>query len=120
MINQPDTITAVLTVADNLCFGDCGGQIIVNATGGTLPYLFSSDNGVSQQASDTIINLCSGLYAIQIEDFNNCTYTVNQAITEPTDLQLNLVGAPSTCDANNGTITANELGWYWTISICNK
>ncbi len=110
VINQPDTITVALTVADNLCFGDCGGQVIAATLGGTPPYLYSGDNGVSQQSSDTITDLCAGIHTIQVEDFNNCTYTVNQVISDPADLQLNLVGVNSICGTNNGSITANEMG----------
>ena len=110
LITQPDTIAATFTITDNLCFNDCGGQIIINAIGGTLPFLYSPNNGVNQQASDTINNLCAGIHTIQIEDFNNCTFTIDQTITEPQDLQLTLNGTNAICGINNGTITASETG----------
>jgi len=110
LIAQPDTITANFTINQNLCFNNCDGEIIIAASGGTLPYLFSPNGGISQQASDTIINLCANLYNVQISDFNGCTYNANQTITEPTDLQLTLNATNSVCGLNNGVITATESG----------
>ena len=107
---QPDTITVGLTVPDNLCFGDCNGEINVSAAGGTLPYLYSSNGGVNQQASNILGNLCNGTHSIQVEDYRNCSYTVNQIINSPTDLTIALATTAATCGNNNGTITVTANG----------
>ncbi len=109
-LTEPDTLDPVLAVTDNLCFGDCSGEVNVAISGGTPPYLYSSDGGTNQQASNILGNLCAGIHTIEIEDFKNCTYTVNQMINSPADLTLAVVGAPATCGLNNGTITANANG----------
>lgn len=109
-ITEPDTLNLNLTTTDNLCFGDCSGEIDVTVTGGTLPYLYSSDGGTSQQSSNILQSLCSGIHTINVEDFKHCVYSINQAIASPLDLTIALAGTPSTCGNNNGTITATVTG----------
>ncbi|MFD1553929.1 hypothetical protein DNU06_14010 [Putridiphycobacter roseus] len=109
-LNQPDTITAVWNTTDNACFGNCDGEILVTALGGTLPYLYSANNGVNQQASNLLTNLCNGIHNIQIEDFKHCVYNVNQTITSPTQLIMSTTKTAATCGVNNGSITATLSG----------
>ena len=109
-LTQPDTISAVMNLTDNACFGDCEGEVLVTAMGGTLPYLYSSNNGVNQQSSNLLGNLCNGNHNIQIEDFKHCVYTVNQTINSPSQLILTTSKTPATCGVNNGSITATVSG----------
>ena len=49
------------------CGGICDGSATLTASGGTLPYSYSWDNG---GASATIGNLCSGVYSYVVTDAN--------------------------------------------------
>ena len=113
---QPDTLTVGLVATDNLCFGDCAGEIVVSAAGGTLPYLYSANNGVNQQASNILDNLCSGTHTVEVEDFRHCIFTVDQIIISPVALTIALAGTPATCGINNGTVTATVTGGTTTYS----
>lgn len=107
---EPDTITANFVIQDIMCFGECDGEIDINALGGTPPLLYSADGGISQQSSDTLDLLCVGNYSVQIEDYHNCTYTVNQIVSEPNDISTVLVPTIATCNLNNASITVNSIG----------
>ncbi|TSE09520.1 Ig-like domain-containing protein [Aquimarina algiphila] len=49
------------------------GQITSKGTGGTPPYSYSIDNGVTYQANETFLNLPQDNYTVTIKDANNCT-----------------------------------------------
>ncbi|MFK8044515.1 MAG: T9SS type B sorting domain-containing protein [Crocinitomicaceae bacterium] len=109
-LTEPDTLGVALAVTDNICFADCNGIIDVTAVGGTLPYLYSANAGVNQQASSILSNLCSALHTVEVEDFRGCVYTINQTIVSPPNLTIALAGTATTCGNNNGTITVTANG----------
>ena len=109
-LTEPDDITANFIVTDNLCLGNCNGEIQINATGGTISLLYSIDNGVTQQTSNIFNGLCDGTYPVYIEDFSNCTFTINQVITAPTAVTTNLITTNATCGLNNSSIIAAGMG----------
>jgi hypothetical protein len=55
-------------------------SLIINASGGTSPYLYSL-NGSAYQSSNTFSNLIAGTYQISLKDNNGCigstSYTIN-------------------------------------------
>ncbi|MBP7848725.1 MAG: SprB repeat-containing protein [Lentimicrobiaceae bacterium] len=58
------------------CFNEGNGNITITASGGTPPYTYSIDNGVSYPYSGpspfTINNLLPGLYQVRVRDANGC------------------------------------------------
>ncbi|MEX1002006.1 MAG: gliding motility-associated C-terminal domain-containing protein [Crocinitomicaceae bacterium] len=110
VVNEPAELTAGYTLEDALCFGAADGQITVAAAGGTTPYLYSSNNGVTQQSNPILSGLAAGCYDVHVEDNNNCVAISNQCIGEPTEVTMTLVTSPATCGLNNAevTITANN------------
>lgn len=66
-------------IANNLCFGQCGGIASVSAVG-IPPYSFLWNNGHS---SSVINGLCSGTYTVTVTDGNNCTAEMNINISSP-------------------------------------
>ncbi len=58
------------------CFNEGNGSITITASGGTPPYTYSIDNGVSYPYSGpspfTISNLNPGLYHVRVRDANGC------------------------------------------------
>ena len=67
---------------DVLCFGYSTGEISLIASGGTLPYNFSSDD-LNFQSSASFNSLYSGVYWFYVEDDNNCIDSIQLSITEP-------------------------------------
>ena len=110
---QPIVLNSVSTM--NSC--GSGGQIIVNASGGSVPLLFSID-GTNFQQSNEFLNLPSGNYTVYITDSGNCmtvTSTVQTIVVSP-EIVVNEVNTTNTCDLQaNGTITINAQGGIGTL-----
>ncbi len=47
---------------------ECDGNITFNANGGTPPYLYSVDGGVTYSNSPIFLNLCGGIYSLKVQD----------------------------------------------------
>ncbi|WP_300666138.1 PKD domain-containing protein, partial [Fluviicola sp.] len=121
-VNQPTQLAATYTPTNALCFDACDGQIVVNATGGTAPYLYSPDNGLNYFPTSTLTGLCAGNVDIQIKDNKNCFINAVQVIGEPTAVALTVVPTDETCAASNGGIAITGSGGTgaYTYSIDNS
>lgn len=84
IIEPGEIFGGVRQVIDNVCFGENGGSITLNASGGTAPYMFSSGDG-NFQISDSLINLAAGEYNLVIMDSEGCTDTVAASISQPVE-----------------------------------
>ena len=80
---QPQPLAATLTVSATKC-GLVNGSINVTASGGTAPYSYSINNGVSYQGSPQFNNLNSGNFTITIKDAHNCTVSVPAVVNAST------------------------------------
>lgn len=103
---------AFTTVATPLsCNAVCNGQIQVNATGGTAPYQFSSNNGATFSPINPITGLCAGLVNIVVQDANGCLANASVNITQPAPLTATFVGANPICNGIcNGSVTVTASG----------
>ncbi len=86
-VEQPDPLTAELATQDVSCAGDRNGRIDIAPSGGTPPYLFSTDNRDFNGISN-IIGLTAGEYDIFVRDNNGCTFQETVAIDEPDPFQV--------------------------------
>lgn len=108
VVTSPSAITFTPTVTQPNC-GLCDGSAIVNPTGGTSGYTFVWTNG---QTTNTVSNLCSGVYGVQITDANACVTNSNVIInssstfTGETITKQN-VSCGGVCD---GTVTVTPIG----------
>jgi len=77
-IGQPQQVIDITVIfkRDATCFNSEDGTITVNATGGTLPYLYTID-GTNYQPERLFNGLGVGNYSITVMDANGCTATVN-------------------------------------------
>ena len=83
------------------CFGGTDGSLTnITVNGGTPPYLFSLNNG-NWQINNSFYSLPAGNYTINVKDNNNCTYTLNQTITQPTQIMLNTFVLHPACYGQN-------------------
>jgi gliding motility-associated-like protein len=121
VLTEPAALTAGLTTQDVSCSNSCDGMISITASGGTSPYFYSVDNGVTLLVNPAINGLCTGAYSVQTVDDNGCVLTSPAVIGSPAPLSLNTVPAPSTCGLPNGSVTASAGGGIpgYTYSIDN-
>lgn len=109
-VNQPTQLAATYTPTNALCNAACDGQIVVNASGGTAPYLYSPDNGLNYYVSSTLTGLCAGNIDLEVKDNKGCFITAVQAIGQPTAVTLTVTPTDETCAASNGQIAITGAG----------
>lgn len=92
---------------------DCGnnnGTVTVSASGGTLPYQYSINNGVTFQGGNFFTGLLAGQYMLKVKDAAGCINAALINITSSTAPSINAIPASATCGNNNGTISAFGFG----------
>lgn len=120
VINEPDTLVFTNVATDLTCFQNSSGQIDVTPTGGTTPYQYSYDNGVTFTAIGSAQFLSAGTYDLVVTDANNCQATGTVTLNEPSPMTVSLTLTDPNCfDECNGTAEANAAGsnggyeYYW-------
>ncbi|HEX9826227.1 MAG TPA: T9SS type B sorting domain-containing protein, partial [Flavobacteriaceae bacterium] len=117
----PPPINATVTPSATalLCFGDTSATITVtNVTGGqgsnysyTLNMISPSVSSSGPQASPVFSGLGAGTYTVDVTDGYNCIFTsANIVITEPTQIQAELVKATSQTCLTDATLTLSATG----------
>ncbi len=104
-ITEPITLSASTTQTNITCNGNCDGTATVTPLGGTAPYTYLwSPGGATTQ---TITNLCAGVYSVTVTDANGCTAVTTATITEPNAILPNVVSVDAPC---NGICNGNATG----------
>ncbi len=110
LIDGPGLVIDNKSTIEPTC-GQSDGSISINASGGTLPYEYSIDNGVSYQPSNTFSGLSAGTYDFIVSDVNGCFATAEVILidqTGPTIISTNLQNPA--CMGADGAITINATG----------
>lgn len=111
LINEPSALTFTYTTVDLICNGDGNGQISVTASGGTPPYEYSYDGGLTFEASSVKNGLSGGIYTVVVRDANLCTSQQDVTINEPAPIILNVTSTNITCNGlSDGQINVNVTG----------
>ena len=98
------------------CYGANTGSVTIAGSGGTAPYLYSVDGGVTFVGSPVFNNLSAQTspgYVLVVQDANGCLDSVNQVLSQPNQLQ-GIIVAPTTMVScfgfSDGVITVTGLG----------
>ncbi|MCX7954035.1 MAG: PKD domain-containing protein, partial [Bacteroidales bacterium] len=106
--NIPGGVASILTYTDVTCYGLCNGSATAVMGGGTPPYTYQWSNGANTQ---TINNLCAGLYTVTITDQIGCTSTATVDIKQPLPLNLSFTVQDIVCFSQcNGQISVIVSG----------
>jgi len=98
-----------LNISKNDTICGCEGAITVYAVGGTPPYSYSIDGGVTYSDFPIFTNLCSGLYTTKVSDISGETVTTNVNINSPTNPTLYIANLNTTYSIlNNNGITITK------------
>lgn len=107
-VDAPNPILVSNIIVDNTAAGMSNGSAEIILTGGTAPYQFSIDNGVTWGSSNILTGLDAGVYITQIEDANGCATLVCFVVNEDpgcTIVSTLFLGQPISCfGACNGTL----------------
>lgn len=91
-VNSPSTLVIdLITPTDPSCNAFADGEIDILSSGGTGPYTYSIDNGVTFQAGTNFLGLIAGLYDVIVEDFTGCQTPGNTTLTDPLAVSIDLV-----------------------------
>lgn len=117
IIQPASALTASFTVTNATCFGLANGSILVNTTGGTVPYNITWPDGSTGNSQS---NLLAGNYPIQVTDANGCQVNLQAIITQPEEIiadfsfDVSSGCAPLTVTFNN-TSQGNENSCLWNF-----
>jgi len=121
-ITVPTAVGASLDSQTNptTCAGN-NGNVVVNVSGGTGTYYYSTNNGTSYNGSPitptggkiTISSLSAGSYTIKIKDANNCVMIgsgIPVTLSAPSSPSLGGTYTAPLCNGGNATITLVASG----------
>jgi N-acetylneuraminic acid mutarotase len=97
---------------DIQCNGANNGLISITAKGGTGPYQYSIDNGVSYQSSNSFTNLAPNTYTIKVTDVNTCVSNIlTSTVTQPIAISFTTTQVNVKCfGGNTGSIAVSASG----------
>jgi gliding motility-associated-like protein len=107
---EPQLLTAQGTTLTNVgCNGGSDATATVTPTGGTLPYYYLWDNGITTQ---NVSGLNVGTHTVLVTDYHGCTAVATVIITQPAVLTVTASQTTQvSCNGgNNGTATATGAG----------
>ena len=137
LINHPGPVVDTTLSKDATCNQD-NGSVEIFTSGGTMPLVFSTDNGITWQDSAIFRNLAAGSYHIAAKDTNQCIsyYNYNPLPINSipvAEIQLSQTGSvcygqewnltPGTGflsyvwqdGSSQATFKATDEGLYWVI-----
>jgi hypothetical protein len=84
-VSQPEKALELKLALVPVCYRRTDGKITVIPNGGTAPYQFSIDNGLSYQSSPFFPTVGLGDYTVKTKDANNCITSALASIVQRND-----------------------------------
>jgi len=117
-----DLLSAIGVATDNLCFGDCEGQITLTIEGGAEPYTITWANG---QQGLNATSLCNGEYQATIIDEVGEEFVSDMfIITSPSTIIIQGIAYDISCvNMEDGAIVINSdggeapFGYNWSNAM---
>ena len=116
IITEPAALAVTTSSVNVSCNGGSNGAATVTLTGGTPPYSYSWNNGITA-TTHTVDNLPAGTYTVTATDANNCSVSASFIITQPAALTATLSKTDVSCNGgSNGSATVNVSGGTGTYT----
>lgn len=97
-----------LPIHDVSCFGGSDGSINITVSGGTPPYTYAWNNGITTQ---NVMGLPAGYYFVTVTDANGCVSYNGGYVNEPALIAITVFGSGTTCaGGSTGSISVNAAG----------
>ena len=107
-IDEPSAMIATTNATNVSCNGNTDGSVVATVFGGTAPYTYDWNNGVTGPFNT---GLPAGVYEVTITDANGCIAVQTFVITEPSELEIDQVAILPACDGQcNGRIDVVATG----------
>jgi gliding motility-associated-like protein len=94
------------------CNGNADGQMTLNASGGTPPFMYNIDHGNIWNTNPVFSNKSSGNYTLSVKDENGCTKDTLVFLPQPDKLSIDTALTGNDCNGvdNGGTIDIKVTG----------
>lgn len=113
------------TINQVTCFGANDGSVCLNVVGGTVPFTYNWNSGITFTPCAT--NLAAGTYAVTVTDAAGCSVSATYSVIEPTAIQLSGTVTNATCfGSNDGSIDLTVTGgtpvysYIWSTFITTE
>ncbi len=106
-IDVIDDFQLSIVPRDVLCFDGSTGSILINPSGGSLPYTYLWSNGAT---TNEIVDLTIGTYIVTVTEANGCNLVQSISIDQPEELTVTALGTDAACfgeDSGSATATVN-------------
>ena len=123
-IVNPPILNANVSSTPPTCTGICNGSVSSAPLGGTAGYTYSWSPIVS--SSQTVSNLCPGVYSVTVTDSHNCTSTQSITVNPASAIDAIIGSTPASCGACNGTINLTPITgtgpytYLWSPSVTGQ
>ncbi len=104
VLTDPAILLANASFTNPSCNAGCNGVVTASPIGGTGPFIYSWTTPVVN--TQTVSNLCAGIYTLTLNDANSCQAVQTVTLTDPPAIIINPSLAPATCGVPNGSINA--------------
>lgn len=108
VVTQPNVLTGVITSKNVSCNATFTGEATISVTGGTAPYQYSWNNGITTATNN---GLRPGTFSVTVTDANGCTINKSVVISEPTVLTVSTTETKAGCNgATTNSVIATAAG----------
>ncbi len=112
LAQAPQLTVSISAQKDISCNGGTDGIIGISVTGGTAPYVFSTDGITFTANGGSFTGLAAGTYTLVVRDANGCTATLNPVtLSAPAVLQATATATDAGCNGTTtGSVTVSATG----------
>lgn len=113
LVVQPGPAAAVASTQDESCLGAGDGGFTMTTSGGTPPYEFSIDGGMTWQTDSVFSGISAGMYDVSVTDSGGCVSIIPVVVgeqTNPVTIDSLYVEQITCFGENDGLISVDVTG----------
>jgi gliding motility-associated-like protein len=108
VISEPDGLISTISGTDVNCFGNSNGSVNLTVSGGSQPYNYIWNNGVTSQ---DLFDIDGGSFEVTVTDNNGCISNASIIINEPDEIVVSYTTSNVSCyEGNDGSIDLTVYG----------
>ena len=125
-INPEETSVPLAGVIEAIpvsCYGSTDGRVITTVSGGSEPYSYQWNNGVS---TSVLENVVAGTYSVVVTDAKGGQMELSAEVSSPTAIEITGIVIPAACAQNTGAIDISvtggtgSYGYLWTNGVTTE
>jgi len=102
IVEEPiESMEYSIAMIEPKCWGEKGGCLKPQATGGTEPYSYSWETNGYTTNSQNVMDLNAGIYKLRITDANDCKIEAQAVLNQPDKIEIKAETFPVTCYGND-------------------